>query len=92
MLRHAWPGNVRELRNLLERCRTLADHAPITPADLQAWLPELGQVAVPSAPAPLDLRALLAAHGGDRQALARALGISRSTLWRRLRQSGEAAN
>ena len=87
-----WPGNVRELRNLLERCRTLADHAPITPADLQAWLPELGQVAVPSAPAPLDLRALLAAHGGDRQALARALGISRSTLWRRLRQSGEADN
>lgn len=87
-----WPGNVRELRNLLERCRTLADHAPITPADLQAWLPELGQVAAPGAPAPMDLRALLAAHGGDRQALARALGISRSTLWRRLRQSGQAAN
>lgn len=89
-----WPGNVRELRNLLERCRTLGGEArSITLVNLQDWLPELGHASVPTsiAPAQADLHALLAAHGGDRQALARALGISRSTLWRRLRTSGHPA-
>jgi transcriptional regulator, propionate catabolism operon regulatory protein len=89
---YAWPGNVRELRNLLERCRTLSsDTNPIEMTDLLAWVPELEQTTPPGMTtlAPPDLPALLAAHGGDRQALARALGISRSTLWRRLRQLAE---
>jgi propionate catabolism operon transcriptional regulator len=31
-----------------------------------------------------EIRAALAAHGGDRDAVCAALGISRTTLWRRL--------
>lgn len=89
--RYAWPGNVRELRNLLERCRTLGQAGrDIEAEDLQQWVPELGQAATPAMPQdPSDLPALLSAHGGDRQALARALGISRSTLWRRLKRTGD---
>lgn len=87
--RHPWPGNVRELRNVLERCHTLAEPgAVIGLEDLRQWVPELGRL--PSPPAAAgggDLHALLAVHGGDHQALARTLGVSRSTLWRWLKKS-----
>jgi transcriptional regulator of acetoin/glycerol metabolism len=35
----------------------------------------------------MQLRALLAQHGGNKAAVARALGIDRTTLYRRLRRS-----
>ena len=94
---HGWPGNIRELRNIMER---LALHLSATP--LQALTPTLLQNAAPeltqnsgkittqtiAMAAPESLAQLLQRFDGKREQLADHLGISRTTLWRRLRQAG----
>ncbi|MBG6082015.1 DNA-binding NtrC family response regulator [Rubrivivax gelatinosus] len=95
LARHRFPGNVRELRNVLERAALFCDgptiEAPHVERALAAGLP-LARTAVDS-PAPSlreisrqALRERLAAHGGRRADLARELGISERTLYRRLRE------
>jgi propionate catabolism operon transcriptional regulator len=94
--RYGWPGNVRELRNLMERLALFLAAEPLqalTPSFLLGLAPELGRqqaqldvVAAPALPAPGETVAeVLARFGGQRDAAARHLGISRTTLWRRLR-------
>ncbi|MCC7596576.1 propionate catabolism operon regulatory protein PrpR [Janthinobacterium sp. FW305-129] len=98
--RYDWPGNVRELRNLAERLALFLAAEPLqalTPAFVLGVAPELGNAAgtaaLPPAPAvaiaprPEDesASAVLARFGGRRDAAAQYLGISRTTLWRRLR-------
>ncbi len=96
LARHAWPGNVRELRNLMERLALFLAAEPLqalTPAFVLGVAPELAGDAAsfvipPPAPAPLpqeSLAEVLARFGGQRDAAARHLGISRTTLWRRLK-------
>jgi len=98
---YPWPGNVRELRNLMERLALFMAAEPLqalTPAFLLAIAPELAQGAdgspslSPALPAAAgeSLDEVLARFGGQRDAAARHLGISRTTLWRRLkkRQAG----
>jgi propionate catabolism operon transcriptional regulator len=95
---YAWPGNVRELRNLMERLALFLAAEPLqalTPPFLLALAPELGRadVAAPAAAAPSpaaaapseSLAEVLARFNGQRDAAARHLGISRTTLWRRLK-------
>ena len=95
--RYGWPGNVRELRNLMERLALFLAAEPLqslSPSFLLTVAPELGQVqplaaaqtaAAPLAP-PLETAAeVVARFGGARDAAARHLGISRTTLWRRLK-------
>jgi propionate catabolism operon transcriptional regulator len=93
---YAWPGNVRELRNLMERLALFLAAEPLqalTPNFLLGIAPELGApgAAVASAPvlaAPAGTESLaevMARFGGQRDAAARHLGISRTTLWRRLK-------
>jgi PAS domain S-box-containing protein len=88
-----WPGNVRELQNVVEYAALRAGGAPVDVGHLPAELRE------PQRPAPggqepatpMDresLVALLARHGGNRAATARALGVSRVTLWKRLKRLG----
>ncbi len=96
--RYGWPGNVRELRNLMERLALFLAAEPLqalTPAFLLSVAPELGQAVlqpvstdvVPAiaAPAPETADEVVARFGGARDAAARHLGISRTTLWRRLK-------
>jgi propionate catabolism operon transcriptional regulator len=97
--RYGWPGNVRELRNLCERLALFLAAEPLqalTPGFLLAVGPELGRpeaaiLAAAAAPVqPARARAetaaeVLARFGGQRDAAARHLGISRTTLWRKLR-------
>ena len=98
--RYGWPGNVRELRNLSERLALFLAAEPLqalTPAFMLAAAPELAgggdSVPPPSLPvaslfAPEENAAeVLARFGGRRDAAAQHLGISRTTLWRRLRAS-----
>ena len=91
-----WPGNVRELRNLVERLRIhwQPDEGRIDRSWLLALAPELGDPdatqrgVLPGTgqrPAPAQLQHLLARHRNDREGMARALGVSRTTLWRWLR-------
>lgn len=84
---HDFPGNVRELRNILERASLLADGDQIDgeqlPTDLR---PRSGQAAATLEDAERSaLAAAVTAHSGSRRELARSLGISERTLYRKLR-------
>ncbi|BBK36155.1 sigma-54-dependent Fis family transcriptional regulator [Allostella sp. ATCC 35155] len=92
---HAWPGNVRELRNRIERAAALAEAAELGPDDL---FPD--RTAPAAATGPADLRSAvddasrariadaLRQAGGNRSEAARLLGISRTTLWKRMQDLG----
>lgn len=88
-----FPGNIRELRNLLERAMLMADGDTLLPEHLPREVAGKDAGNTPLTAdgiAPLDVaerRYLLWAlgrSGGDRKALARQLGISERTLYRKL--------
>ncbi|MDN0074301.1 sigma-54-dependent Fis family transcriptional regulator [Crenobacter sp. SG2303] len=89
MRRYAWPGNLRELDNLLATLLALADDGNTLTLD---HLPEeLREDMLRDEAKPLDdslLEQALARCGGNVSAAARALGISRSTLYRQRRRAG----
>ena len=98
LLAHGWPGNVRELKNLIVRLHLVVRDRIVEVAHLPADL-----VAAPSAGAPASvvtdvasideitrqavLRAI-EAQGGNLSKVAHALGISRPTLYRKLKLYG----
>jgi DNA-binding NtrC family response regulator len=93
LLDHDWPGNARELENALEYAVAVCRGQTVLPEDL----PELaGRSAARTmssarerrATAADPLRQVLDAHQWRRSEAARALGISRSTLWRKMREAG----
>ncbi|MBA3545976.1 MAG: sigma 54-interacting transcriptional regulator [Nannocystis sp.] len=92
---HTWPGNVRELEHAMERAAALATGPCVEPCDLPDDLHEVPPTPTPSAATgtlqQLEHAAILAAlarHGGQQRAAAAELGISASTLYRRLRSFG----
>ncbi len=89
---YPFPGNVRELRNILERASLLCDGELIQPAHLGAGgAPLPRQLAKASGGASVDDRRLaeLVRHfPGSRRELARSLGLSERTLYRRLKALG----
>jgi transcriptional regulator with PAS, ATPase and Fis domain len=85
---YAWPGNARELENAIERAVNLASGPLLTEADLPAAI----TVRVDTPAAGNDdaermrlLGALERSHWNQGRAAA-ALGISRTTLWRKMRE------
>lgn len=90
LLGYQWPGNVRELRNMMERLALFLSVEPPAVLDrrfLQQLLPELASNS-PAAGAPattMNARQALTHFNGDKSAAAHYLGISRTTLWRRLK-------
>ncbi|MBC7326248.1 MAG: sigma 54-interacting transcriptional regulator [Moorella sp. (in: Bacteria)] len=93
---YCWPGNVRELENVLERALALAEEGqPVTAADIflprprQAGQEELISLAEMER---VMIEKALAKFGtsvqGKREA-ARALGISLSTLYDKLKRTGK---
>lgn len=94
LMAYDFPGNVRELENLIERAYALGARDHLTLADL----PSLGggaKQAEASRPLPtlaevekdLILRALQV-HKNDKERAAKALGLSRRTIYRRLKEYG----
>jgi DNA-binding NtrC family response regulator len=89
--RHDFPGNIRELRNILERATILADSETIEPQHLPGNLTDLpAQGSDSDDILPLELaeqrylcQSLARLHG-DKEELARRLGISRRTINRKL--------
>ncbi len=94
LLDYAWPGNVRELRNLIERYVALAD-APLITLDEELGSPMAQPDTIDSDLPDLStleqryIHKLLAHFNDNREQTAQALGINKSTLWRKLQQSSK---
>jgi DNA-binding NtrC family response regulator len=97
LLAHPWPGNVRELKNRIERACILGEGVALAAEDLFAE--HAGSAPADTAPSGLPtldeflneaergyLQAVLARFGGRIGAAAAALGISRKTLWDKMRR------
>lgn len=95
-LAHAWPGNVRELRNRVERGVALALGPWLMPGDLfpedaQNDLAAVGLASLEDARLGAERRHIvraLAATEGEIGTAAKVLGISRTTLWEKMRRLG----
>jgi len=101
LMRYEYPGNVRELENIVERAVILADTDEITASDLpphvrEPGIPLLGRGAAFAYSEQLTLAQLEAEHirrvlmhtAGNTTKAAKSLGISRSTLWRKMKEYG----
>ena len=94
MLDYAWPGNIRELRNAVEHAFVTVTGDRLRASDLPFEI----RAAVPAPAAPVSrsgdpeerARILEALHrcAGRKADAARRLGISRVTLWHRMRTLG----
>jgi transcriptional regulator with PAS, ATPase and Fis domain len=91
---YPWPGNVRELRNVLEQAAMLTDHARLRAEDFKGILipapagKRPAQRPLPQLVADLERRSIesaLAATRGNKVSAARLLGISRATLYEKLK-------
>jgi two-component system response regulator AtoC len=92
LLRYPWPGNIRELRNVIEHAFAIGEGPVLTCADLT---PELrGELPPHAAEAPTTARSLerdriveaLRQARNRKAEAATILGMSRSTLWRKMRE------
>ncbi|HBP21431.1 MAG TPA: hypothetical protein DEA08_27040 [Planctomycetes bacterium] len=99
---YEWPGNVRELENVMERAVMLCRGKELRPEHL--FMPGSGDLEEASAPTgegsgvgdPIPLAELERLHilavlkglGGNQKRASGVLGISKSTLWRKLKEYG----
>ena len=101
MERYEWPGNVRELRNALAYAFAIGEGAVLELEDLPPEISAPGRIdaevtvvaeatsADPeTAPEVRRIRDALARTAGNRDRAAKLLGLSRVTLWRRMRALG----
>ncbi len=94
LLRYAWPGNVRELEKAIERAVILGRSSLLLPEDLPPSLlgrDDFKPVADPPRRTLVQLEkahilAALSAHRWNQTKVAAELGISRTTLWRKLKR------
>lgn len=82
-----FPGNVRELENLIERALILSTGTQIGVGE---WLPvsinQSNDLSILENRERNEIKRLLELHAGNLGLVARDLGISRTTLWRRLKE------
>jgi transcriptional regulator with PAS, ATPase and Fis domain len=93
LVAYPWPGNVRELENAIEHAAVLTRNGQITPELLPSNVVLGAGTRFSPGKGPRSLhqverehiRAVLAQSGGNRTRAAAVLGISSTTLWRRLK-------
>jgi len=102
LMNYDFPGNVRELENAIERATIICDENTIRVRDLPPEIAERGLPRLPAGesetayPVELSLaevearhiRRVIAEFDGNLTRAARSLGISRSTLWRKMKRYG----
>jgi two-component system, NtrC family, response regulator HydG len=100
LAQHDWPGNVRELENMIEQAAALSPGREIREVDIEvdhprvaAVAPDLGAPGATLAEAVEDaerraIAAALARCAGDLGRVARELGVSGTTLWRKMKRLG----
>ena len=98
LLDYHWPGNVREIANTAERLVVTSTHSTVNRQELEELMyhalhtdphkkykeKELSSYG----PGDEDIREAMRKYGGNKSAVAAALGISRPTLYRRLKEMG----
>ncbi|MBU8880655.1 sigma 54-interacting transcriptional regulator [Bacillus sp. FJAT-29790] len=95
-----WPGNIRELHNLLERLFVINDRSDISTADVADALPQISSLNKPIDSTPLSLIdereqlekeriiQVLRNTYGNKSITAKELGISRATLYKKIKRFG----
>jgi len=102
LMAYAYPGNVRELQNIIQHAVIFSEDNTVGPPDLPphvtAARPRL-TTSLASEGAPIDgelptleemekrmIQVAMAKYGGNHTEVAKKLGVSRSTLWRKIKQ------
>lgn len=95
---YSWPGNVRELKNLMEKCVVLTEKQEINlliknlldESEVHDWHPENNKISINiSTFEEMEnqiFEQLSKKFGGNKAMLAKELGISRTTLWKKLKK------
>ncbi len=93
LLAYPWPGNVRELRNVIEYAFAIGEGPTITadelPPELRGEAPRRSARLQDLSPQDEDRARIIEAlrsAGGLKSRAAELLGISRTTLWRKMRE------
>lgn len=93
MTTHAWPGNIRELQHAVEKAVILCDGSEITPDTLllhRVVAPVIG----PEAFTTFEqmeramIEHAMTQHGGNLSAVAQQLGVTRQTLYNKIKRYG----
>ncbi len=89
-----WPGNVRELQHVIERAIIMADSDRLTPEDLNLKAKSSSSETTEFDSFNLDevekniIKKVLTRHGGNISKAAKELGLTRTSLYRRLEKHG----
>jgi len=93
LMEYAWPGNVRELRNAIEYAFVLCPGGGIRinhlPTKIGSGSKDAGKSASPSLQKTgrkEELIKILKETGGNQSEAARRLGVSRVTIWKRMKK------
>jgi transcriptional regulator with PAS, ATPase and Fis domain len=96
LLKYPWPGNIRELRNVLEQAVIMGDGKRITPQDLPPRVAKVGlgklsfQLKSLAEMEKRYIQRVLEETEGNKAQAAAILGISRETLYQKLKQFDES--
>ncbi|MBI2952593.1 sigma-54-dependent Fis family transcriptional regulator [bacterium] len=92
--RYPWPGNVRELGHAVERAVILSDGHVLQPPDFLLFAPETGEEGLAFDRYNLEevekavIRKAIRKHEGNLSQVAGELGLTRTSLYRRLKKYG----
>ncbi|MBN2012156.1 sigma-54-dependent Fis family transcriptional regulator [candidate division KSB1 bacterium] len=94
MLKYHWPGNVRELQHAMERAVIMTDASILKPTDIMFPAKDMKEEGIVFDNYNLDdvektvIRKALQKHGGNISHAASELGLTRTSLYRRMEKYG----
>lgn len=91
LIRNPWPGNIRELQNMIERIVAVCRQETVS-SDMVIQMMREDEAAEPYQTNTVEpIRQALVNARGRKTEAAKLLGISRSTLWRRMKNLSRSA-
>ena len=92
--KYSWPGNIRELQHAIERAVIMSENQVLQPSDFFFTIPGTKEEGLVFDNFQLDevekivIRKALTKHGGNISQAAKELGLTRTSLYRRLEKYG----